>query len=176
MYVWVVLLRFRYGLYLLLHFHHCLFLTASLRCYLVLIVLCLVEWLLLLGLSDIFIIGFSGVWTQLQRPRMGFLLLASGKTELLRFSLSAGATYCCSNGCCRDLNCGRGHVFSRITFIAVTDIMDDIECRYGYITAAISVTDRYLNSWVVAPVASWCQPQVVHVKCNVDTAFSEDGQ
>ncbi|TYI23384.1 hypothetical protein ES332_A06G161400v1 [Gossypium tomentosum] len=63
---------------------------------------------------------------QLQRPQMGFLLLASGKTELLRFSLSAGATYCCSNGC--------------------------------------------------APVASWCRPQVVHVKCNADTAFSEDGQ
>ncbi|MBA0726698.1 hypothetical protein Golax_002508 [Gossypium laxum] len=36
----------------------------------------------------------------------------------------------------RDLNCGRGRVFGRIAFIA---------WRYRYITAAISVTDRYLN-------------------------------
>ncbi|PPR80746.1 hypothetical protein GOBAR_AA39968 [Gossypium barbadense] len=67
-----------------------------------------------------------------------------------------------------DLNCGR--VFGRIAFIAVADITDAIaviagiavvnfsiagiagfgssdfgRCHYRYITAAISVTDRYLN-------------------------------
>ncbi|PPR98449.1 hypothetical protein GOBAR_AA22224 [Gossypium barbadense] len=57
-----------------------------------------------------------------------------------------------------DLNCGHGRVFGRIAFIAVADITDAIaviaagfgssgfgRCRYRYITAAISVTDRYLN-------------------------------
>ncbi|PPD81839.1 hypothetical protein GOBAR_DD21231 [Gossypium barbadense] len=56
------------------------------------------------------------------------------------------------------------------------DFCYSLKARPSYCALAYQQVQPTVVQTVVAPVASWCRPQVVNFKCNVDTAFSEDGQ